>query len=195
VNGVDPLGLFCLGLCTFTNAGHDAVSGLDKVRHAGAAAANVDAAGVRKYDPFYSALEDYDAEYHAAQDGCSLSTIFGDASRAVGNVVVGSSILAVPQVGVTGDLLGEGANATVADLAGLHAGNAVDAVKLATLRSWSDDQVLSYAQDAGRNAMKVNSAGTLLNGVTRQAVLTERALNPATSIYWEDPVYIKGFSG
>ena len=95
VNAVDPMGLFW-GEGTLDRIGHDTVSGLDKARHVGAAAADVAAAGVRNYDPFYAALNAYDAEYHAEQDGCSLSTVFGDASRAVGDVVAGSSILAVP---------------------------------------------------------------------------------------------------
>ena len=38
VNGVDPLGLFCWGMCSFTDAAHNAVHAADTVRHAAASA-------------------------------------------------------------------------------------------------------------------------------------------------------------
>jgi hypothetical protein len=83
------LGLFCL---LGTNPG-GGCRGASEAKAAGRAVTS----GVKKYDPFYSALVDYDAEYHAAQNGCSLSTILSDAARAVGNVFVGSSPLLTPE--------------------------------------------------------------------------------------------------
>ena len=87
-------------------------------------------------------------------------------------------------------------NATVSDLAQLAPGNPLDAAKLATVSSWSDAQLLSAAQTTGPTAMGVNSAGdTLINGVTRQQVLLERATNPNSGILGDSPIFIKGFGG
>jgi hypothetical protein len=56
-------------------------------------AASAFASGVRRYDPAYQALEDYDKEYHAEQDGCSLATVFGFAAKAVvADVETGASV-------------------------------------------------------------------------------------------------------
>jgi hypothetical protein len=85
VNAVDPLGLFCL---LGTNPG-GGCRGASEAKAVGRAVTS----GVKKYDPFYSALEDYDKEYHARQDGCSLSTVFGFAAEAVvADVETGASV-------------------------------------------------------------------------------------------------------
>jgi hypothetical protein len=88
-------------------------------------------------------------------------------------------------------------NATVGDLSRLTPGNPVDAGKLATVRAWSDEQLLASAQTTGPSAMGVDSATgeVLLNGVTRQFVLSERAANPLSAIGWDDPVFVRGFGG
>jgi predicted nucleic acid-binding protein len=75
VNGVDPTGLSWYD----PSWAHKAASAF--------------ASGVRRYDPAYQALEDYDKEYHAEQDGCSLGTVFGFAAKAVAaDVETGASV-------------------------------------------------------------------------------------------------------
>jgi RHS repeat-associated protein len=87
-------------------------------------------------------------------------------------------------------------NATVSDLRNLTPGNSLDLNKLATVNSWSDDQLLAASRATGDTAMGVNSAGdTLINGVTRSAVLMQRAEDAASSISWEDEIHIRGFDG
>ena len=86
MNGVDPLGLFCL---LGTNPG-GGCRGASEVKAVGRTVAS----GVKKYDPAYKALQAYDNEYHAAQDGCSLLTDFKYAGEAVGDDVETFGILA-----------------------------------------------------------------------------------------------------
>jgi hypothetical protein len=105
VNGVDPLGLCTTTEFGYLYAGPCATTGAQAIAAENGIQAASQRTGilgdvesdVEHYDPFYSALTDYEAEYHDAQDGCSLSTDFGDASRAIGNVVSGSSILIAPE--------------------------------------------------------------------------------------------------
>ena len=67
--------------------------------------------GIRKYDPAYRAIEAYDNEYHAEQDGCSLSTVFGFAAKAVlADVETGASIDGEGEVADAVDAADEGAS-------------------------------------------------------------------------------------
>jgi hypothetical protein len=119
VNGVDPL-----GLCTISGegqlyAGPCATTGAEAI----AAEQGIEAgsqrtgilgdieSGIRKYDPAYQAIESYDNEYHAEQDGCSLSTVFGFAAKAVvADVETGASIDGEGEVADAVDAADEGAS-------------------------------------------------------------------------------------
>jgi len=92
VNGVDPLGLCTIpgegqlysGPCATTGAEAIAAEqGIQAASHHTGILGDIES-DVERYDPAYQAIKDYDNEYHAAQDGCSLSTIFGFGLAAVG---------------------------------------------------------------------------------------------------------------
>jgi hypothetical protein len=101
VNGTDPLGLCTTKAYGYLYAGPCATTGAEAI----AAENGIQAAsqrtgilgdiesGIKRYDPAYQALEDYQNEFHAAQDGCSLSTVFGFAAKAVvADVETGASV-------------------------------------------------------------------------------------------------------
>jgi hypothetical protein len=116
VNGVDPLGLCTIkgegelypGRCATTGA--EAIAAEQGIQAASQSHGFLDdiESGIERYDPFSAALRAYDAEYRARQDGCSLGEVFGDAARAVGDVVVGSSFLIVPEGGAAEEAVNEG---------------------------------------------------------------------------------------
>jgi hypothetical protein len=101
VNGVDPLGLCTIagegqlysGPCATTGA--EAIAAEQRIQAASQSHGILGdiESDVEKYDPAYQAIEAYDNEYHAEQDGCSLSTVFGFAAKAVvADVETGASV-------------------------------------------------------------------------------------------------------
>jgi uncharacterized protein RhaS with RHS repeats len=116
VNGLDPLGLCTIGEQGLVYPGPCATTAAEAI----AAEQEIQAAsqhtgilgdiesGVEHDDPFYAALRSYDNEYHAAQDGCSFSTVFGFAADAVvADVETGAGIDGEGEVADTVDALDE----------------------------------------------------------------------------------------
>jgi hypothetical protein len=144
VNEVDPLGLCTIGdqgevypgPCATT--GKQAMTAEQKIQtasHHTGILGDIES-GVERYDPAYKALQDYDNEYHAAQDGCSFSTVFGFAAGAV---------VADVEVGAVID--GEGEVADAVDGAG-------------DLTSEETSQIQSVVNKANRPLDVVGSAAT-----------------------------------
>jgi hypothetical protein len=217
VNLVDPLGLSWYDPSWAHKAAHDVVSGLDTARHAGAAAADVAAAGVRNYDPAYKALQAYDNEYHAAQDGCSLLTDLKYASEAVGWDVATFGILGG---GAGADAVEEGgAAAQAAALQGSGAYPGVDAWENVTLKAGtivhagepgltgfatSDAAAASVGNDAtalNEGLQVASRAGSYRPGLTAfqltqdvQAASSLALANPAYGAGGLEQFFIPGFS-
>jgi hypothetical protein len=104
VNASDPLGLFCLGLCSFTEAGHDVASGFDTVRHAVATNDVINSSAYTWFNehlnPAYFTLMAYYDEAQAAENGCGLFTEakYG-AEGTLGLVSTGAAAAGIEQVG------------------------------------------------------------------------------------------------
>jgi hypothetical protein len=113
VNGVDPLGLcstqgsfLVSGACHWTSKSWVAQTETTlQSQKGGGGFWNDLESDVERYDPAYQAIKDYDDEYHAVQDGCSLLTDFAFAGKAVvADVETGASVDGEGEVADTVDV-------------------------------------------------------------------------------------------
>jgi hypothetical protein len=148
---------------------------------------------VEKYDPAYQAIEDYDKEYHAEQDGCSLATVFGFAGKAVvADVETGAS---VDGEGEVADVLDAGDEelvnlASEARTTHILEGDATGgghlwpglAGKTPFQESWSAAEVMNAISDVATDPASsrvVQGGATIVNG-TREGVDIQVIVNNST---------------
>jgi RHS repeat-associated protein len=201
VNAVDPLGLCTIkgegqlypGACATTGA--EAIAAEQEIQAASQSHGILGdiESGVEKYDPAYSALKDYDNEYHAEQDGCSLATVFGFAAKAVvADVETGASVDGEGEVADAVDAGDEELVNLASEARTTHVleGDATGgghlwpglAGKTPFPESWSGAEVMNAISDVATDPASsrvVQGGATIVNG-TREGVDIQVIVNNST---------------
>ena len=108
---------------------------------------------VKKYDPAYQALKNYDKLYHAAQDGCSLTTDYAFAAKAV--VADVETAASVDGEGEVADAVDGGS--TVVNLGG--EGEVAGAINQQPANALADGWGTSRTAVAGKSLSELRAAG------------------------------------